>query len=194
MKLYVASSWRNEHQPAVVTLLRQNGHEVYDFREPVPGDHGFAWSDLDPEWQSWTPRKYVEALMDPRACDGFLKDWTGMTNAEACVLVLPCGRSAHLEAGYFVGARKPLVIFYPNFERCEPELMYKMARRVITTDHELVDYLKDLPEIERTIADVVKSERDRTTERIRQMVLGCSTIMEVVDTLDDLRPWPPAPR
>ena len=146
MKLYVASSWRNKWQPAVVTLLRQNGHEVYDFREPVPGDHGFAWSDMDPEWQSWTPVKYVEALAHPLACDGFRKDWAGMMWAEACVLVLPCGRSAHLEAGCFVGARKPLVIFYPNFERCEPELMYKMATWVVTTDHDLVDYLKAVAE------------------------------------------------
>jgi hypothetical protein len=42
MRIYVASSWRNLYQPTVVTALRQEGYEVYDFRHPAPGDDGFA--------------------------------------------------------------------------------------------------------------------------------------------------------
>ena len=49
MKIYVASSWRNERQPEVVRCLRQRGHEVYDFRHPTPGDFGFRWSEIDLE-------------------------------------------------------------------------------------------------------------------------------------------------
>ena len=45
--------------------------------------------------------------------------------ADACVLVLPCGRSAHLEAGWFVGAGKPLHIL--QLDREEPELMYRFG-------------------------------------------------------------------
>ena len=33
MKLYIASSWRNEYYPDVVKTLREAGHEVYDFRK-----------------------------------------------------------------------------------------------------------------------------------------------------------------
>ena len=36
-KIYVASSWRNPHQPAIVEELRVAGHEVYDFRNPPGG-------------------------------------------------------------------------------------------------------------------------------------------------------------
>ncbi len=32
MKVYIASSWRNEYQPTVVARLREAGHDVYDFR------------------------------------------------------------------------------------------------------------------------------------------------------------------
>lgn len=47
-RIYVASSWRNVYQPAVVDALRAlPGCEVYDFRNPAPGDSGFAWSDID---------------------------------------------------------------------------------------------------------------------------------------------------
>lgn len=42
MKIYVASSWRNERQPEVVEHLRSFGYEVYDFRNPAPGDTGFS--------------------------------------------------------------------------------------------------------------------------------------------------------
>ena len=38
MKIYVASSWRNLLQPGIVLALRRCGHEVYDFRNPAPGD------------------------------------------------------------------------------------------------------------------------------------------------------------
>ena len=51
MKLYVASSWRNLNQPTVVELLRKCGHEVYDFRNPAPGDNGFHWEEIDPDWE-----------------------------------------------------------------------------------------------------------------------------------------------
>src|SRR5258705_2332390 len=46
MKIYVASSWRNPLQPAIVHTLRRCGHDVYDFRSPKPGDRGFHWSEL----------------------------------------------------------------------------------------------------------------------------------------------------
>ena len=43
-KIYVASSWRNEYYPEVVKVLRDAGHDVYDFRNPPSGDPGFKWS------------------------------------------------------------------------------------------------------------------------------------------------------
>ena len=46
-KIYVASSWRNEYQQTVVEFLRQQGHEVSDFKNPPHGNGGFAWSDID---------------------------------------------------------------------------------------------------------------------------------------------------
>lgn len=114
-------------QPLVVRSLKEYGHEVYDFREPKPGNFGFHWSEIDPAWKTWTPTEFEEALNHPVAEAGFALDWEAMRWAEACVLVLPCGRSAHLEAGYFVGAGKPLHILLSDGE---PELMYKLATRV----------------------------------------------------------------
>lgn len=151
MKIYVASSWRNEQQPAVVKRLMAEGHEVYDFRNPGPcarcegrglvelqpthsstcpdcngsgRTDGFGWRQLDPNWESWSPEKFREMLDHPIAEAGFDLDFDAMQEADACVLVMPCGRSAHLEAGWFIGQNKPTFILLADGE---PELMYKMA-------------------------------------------------------------------
>ncbi len=138
-RIYAASSWRNEEQPHIVAILRNNGHEVYDFRNP-PIKAGFQWAHMDKEWQSWTKEKYVELLEGtPDAAFGFIADYRAMQWADTCVLILPCGPSAHIEAGYFNGANKRLLIYMPNLE--EPELMYLMANKICLTKNELLDQL-----------------------------------------------------
>lgn len=139
MKIYVASSWRNTRQPEVVAELRQNGHEVYDFRNPAPGDNGFQWSQIDPDWKSWSGEQYRLALSHPIAKAGFRKDFSAMQWAEAFVLVLPCGRSAHLEMGWAIGMGKLNVILLD--EASEPELMAKMSDRLALNMSEVLSFL-----------------------------------------------------
>lgn len=138
MKLYVASSWQNTSQPSIVRHLREAGHDVYDFRDPGGdgSDAGFHWSEIDPEWKSWTPEEFAKALDHDLARAGYAKDWAAMERADACILVMPCGRSAHLEAGYFVGAGKALWILLDNGE---PELMYRMATGLFSWWPSLLD-------------------------------------------------------
>lgn len=129
MKIYVASSWRNAFQPEVVEILRLMGHEVYDFRNP-PNRSGFAWSEIDPNWENWTSEEYKAALDHPLAEAGFNSDFDGMKWADVCVMVLPCGRSANTEAGWMKGAGKKVYALQPT--ECEPELMYKIYDGVLT--------------------------------------------------------------
>ena len=131
MRLYVASSWRCARQPAVVAALRAAGHEVYDFRNP-PARAGFGWEEIDGGWKSWSPVAFLLALLHPLAEAGFASDFEAMQWADGCVLVLPCGKSAHLEAGWFAGAGKRLFILL-DVMRAEPELMYKMATTIRLT-------------------------------------------------------------
>ena len=99
MNIYVASSWRNAQQPFVVHTLRNDGHDVYDFKE-----HGFNWAEIDPDWRTWSPERYRACLDHPIARAGFAHDMAALRDCEACVLVRPCGISAHLELGWAVGA------------------------------------------------------------------------------------------
>ena len=59
--------------------------------------------------------------------------------ADACVLVLPCGRSAHTEAGWMAGRGKKVVVYIPKME--EPELMYKLFDKVAGTLDEVIKAL-----------------------------------------------------
>ena len=142
MKIYVASSWRNPFQPSVVTELRELGHEVYDFRNPTEGNSGFAWSDIDENWEQWTTDEYKQALIHPIAEKGFKHDFDAMKWADCCVMVLPCGRSANTEAGWMKGAGKKVYVFQPIEQ--EPELMYKIYDEVIGSVVELREIFKTL--------------------------------------------------
>lgn len=137
-RIYLASSWRNEMQPFVVRSLRAVGFEVYDFRNP-PGRTGFAWSDIDPDWQKWDARQFRAALDHPLAQAGFGADMGALAACDACVLLLPCGRSAHLELGYAVGAGKYTAIFQNG--KNEPELMYRMCNLVTDDSQTLISAL-----------------------------------------------------
>lgn len=137
MKIYVASSWRNLLQPAIVHLLRRSGHDVYDFKNPAPGNNGFAWSEIDPRWQNWTPQEYRDALEHPIAQAGFARDMDALKDCDACVLVLPSGRSASFEFGWAIGNGKSGAVVM--FEKCEPELMY-LGSPILTTSDELFDW------------------------------------------------------
>lgn len=140
-KIYLASSWRNRYQPEYLAALRSAGHTVYDFRNPKPGDSGFAWASIDEGWENWDLRSFRDLLTHPLANRGFATDWDAMEWADTGVLLLPCGRSAHLEAGYFTGRNKQLFIVLHE-EKFEPELMYKMATAICCDLGELVAALQ----------------------------------------------------
>jgi hypothetical protein len=145
VKIYVASSWRNEGQPAVVARLRSERHEVYDFRAPDPGGStpgGFQWSEIDPEWKNWTPEEYRVAVDDPIALHGLGRDFAAMATSDACVMVQPCGVSAALELGWMLGAGKVGIVLLRAGPRFEPELMFRLAHHLCLTLDEVVEKLR----------------------------------------------------
>lgn len=146
MRVYVASSWKNGHQPFVVRALRAMGHDVYDFRHPVPGDDGFHWTQVTDQPKPWSGAVLRQVLDHPIARDGYAKDMGALATCDACVLVLPCGRSAHLELGWAAGALKPTAVLM--LEPDEPELMYLMTGRVCSSIDEVVAFLDRASRIE----------------------------------------------
>lgn len=124
-KIYLASSWRNPYQAEVLKALRDAGHEVYDFKNPSPGNNGFSWAEIDPNWQRWKFEDYRQALKTDIAQRGFTADFSAMQWADTCVLLWPAGRSAHLEYGWACGAFKRTAIL--AYGENEPELMVMLG-------------------------------------------------------------------
>ena len=131
-RIYVASSWRNTMQQEVVEALRFDGHEVYDFKHPFNGVPGFQWEAIGLDPKTCTADEYIKAITThPTAALGYMSDMRAMEWADTCLLLLPCGRSAHLEAGWFAGRGKRLIILTRDGE--EPELMALMAHNLCST-------------------------------------------------------------
>lgn len=142
MNLYVASSWRNKLYPDVIMALRDAGHYVWDWRKPPNGAGGFGWIEVDPAYVGGGPvptARYREMLEHPRAEQGFRNDFDGMMQADACVLLLPCGRSAHTEAGYMGGRGKPVYVIRQDDQ--EPDLMYKLFDGIFGTVEEVIKHI-----------------------------------------------------
>lgn len=137
MKIYIASSWRNKMQPFVVRALRDDGHEVYDFREPK----SFHWSMIDSNWESWTAEQMASALEHSLVIEASGIDRVAMGAADAFVYVTPCGRSASLEAGWAAGRGKPLAVLLGDGE---PEVMYRLADRFCLTVQQVVDWAAEV--------------------------------------------------
>lgn len=138
--IYVASSWRNEFYPEVVESLRKAGFEVYDFRNPPSGSGGFKWENVDPNYMEWTPQHFKMHLHCSKADQQFKNDLEAMNSCGCCVLVLPCGRSAHTEAGWFAGKGRRVIAYIPTKQ--EPELMYKLFDGIACSITELIEMLK----------------------------------------------------
>lgn len=141
-KIYVASSWRNEGQQELVRILRNFGHEVYDFKNPAPGQKGFSWKQVgfgQTDFYDGPPDldQYLKALAHPVAIEGFRFDKDAMDWADTFVLMLPCGRSAHLEAGWASGAGKAVHVLLSQ-DKFEPELMYLLCSSISTTVDDLI--------------------------------------------------------
>ena len=138
-RIYVASSWRNKYYDEVVARLKEEGHRVYDFRHPTHGGNGFRWTDIDENAPNWTFEEYEKGLSNPLAERQFAADLEALQQADTCVLVLPCGRSAHTEAGWMAGAGKRVIAYIP--EMVEPELMYKLFDSVVGSLDDMVQCL-----------------------------------------------------
>lgn len=202
MKIYVASSWRNSKQAVVVAALRAEGHEVYDFRNPVPGNDGFSWKSCAPDEALKDPRRFRdEVLTHPIARQGFTYDMDALRAADATVLVLPCGRSAHLELGWASGAGKRTIVLLDD-PMSEPELMYLMntaicvsmieVERALTVGHDKRFFMFDVDgahhsavALDRAHAirllhhagDVYTQEGDKSIEEA--LASGAATVIEI---------------
>lgn len=145
-RVYVVSSWRNTYLDMVTGALHGARLPFFDFRahkvEGSTRDSGFHWSEIDPDWRAWDVPRFVEAQGHDLARKGFHADMSNLERCGQLLLVLPCGKSAHLEAGFAVGSGRRVVVYSPPGAPFEPELMYGMTAGVTNDLGVAISWLK----------------------------------------------------
>ena len=91
---------------------------------------------MTPHWGTWTAAEYRDPLKLPAAQRGFASYFDAMQRAEIGVLLLPCGRSAHLEVGWMSGAGKRTIVWTRDGQ--EPELMNLLCDEICITADEVL--------------------------------------------------------
>jgi nucleoside 2-deoxyribosyltransferase len=136
-RVYLIGSLRNPRVAELGNTLRRAGLEVFD-------DWHAAGPEADDHWQKYEQAKgnsFIQALKGAAAQHVFAFDRENLDASDAAVLVLPAGKSGHLELGYMAGKGKKTYILMDK----EPErfdVMYCFATSVHMMPVPLIDELK----------------------------------------------------
>lgn len=120
-KLYLVGSLRNPAVPALANKLREYGFDVFDDWYAVGPEADDKWM----EYEKSRGRSYREALHGYAARNAYSFDYEHLSEAAGIVLVLPAGKSGHLETGWVVGKGKPAWVYFPDGEPDRWDVMYQ---------------------------------------------------------------------
>jgi len=137
VNIYLIGSLRNPEIPLIGNRLREAGINTFD-----------EWHDAGPEaddyWkkdQQTRGRTYPEALKSYAADHVFEFDKYHLDRCTGAILILPAGRSGHIELGYMIGKGKPAyVLFDKDSDRWD--VMYRFATGVFFDIEELIKEVK----------------------------------------------------
>jgi len=137
-KIYLIGSLRNSKVGEVANKLRAAGHEVFD-------DWFAAGPEADDYWQKYEMAKghnYKEGLQGYAANHVFNFDKYHLDRNDMAVLLLPAGKSGHLELGYVIGKGKPGYILFDDTIPDRWDVMYLFASGVFFDVESLIEELK----------------------------------------------------
>lgn len=125
--IYLIGSLRNPDVPVFADTIRACGYDVFD-------DWYAAGPEADDYWQKYERGRghnFIQALHGFAANHVFHYDKSHLDRAGMGVLLMPAGKSGHLELGYLIGRGKPAYIILEN-EPDRFDVMYRFASRVFT--------------------------------------------------------------
>lgn len=135
--VYLVGALKNPDIPYLGKTLREEGYEVFaEWHNPGP--------EADMYWQEHEKLKgssYKEALAGSHVENVFYYDQTYIDLSDIVVLVMPAGRSGHLELGYAVGSGKKTFILLDK----EPErydVMPRFSDAICNSVSELLEEMK----------------------------------------------------
>lgn len=134
MKIYIASSWKNQHGVELLTAqLRTQGHEVISWIENNYGeDHGHVSRKVD--FESW--------VNSEESLQAFKFDIIGATTSDLVIYYGPAGKDACAELGAAWNAGKYIVGLWAKGE--DLGLMRLMVERWFSRVQDLLDHVASL--------------------------------------------------
>lgn len=135
--VYIIGSLRNDKIPEVGNALRAAGFEAFDDWYGAGGEADDKWRD----YENLRGRGHKDALYGYAAKHVFAFDKHHLDRCDLAVLVLPAGKSGHLELGYFVGTGKPGFILFDEIPE-RYDVMHQFATDVFYDIPTLVDALR----------------------------------------------------
>lgn len=134
---FISSRWRNRDQVLeLASNLRKKGKVVYCFMEEK---HNPGTIDDDPEQVMSKFEAIKNWRNDPFVKRIFKRDLAGLKASECVVVLLPGGKSTHLEAGIAYGFRKKLILIG---EQKETESLYLIFDEVYKSTRNFLRSIK----------------------------------------------------
>jgi nucleoside 2-deoxyribosyltransferase len=145
VKVYLIGSLRNKEVPYIADKIRALGNEI-GIEIDVFDDWFAAGEKADDEWRDYEKegrrRTFKAALKGLAAEHVFNFDLKHLNECDMAVLLLPAGKSGHIEFGYIRGQGKVGYIILDNPERWD--VMYRFATEVFNSIDELLAELRNL--------------------------------------------------
>jgi hypothetical protein len=139
ISIYLIGSLRNPKIPKFGNELRALGFDVFD-------DWMAAGPEADDYWQKYEQQRghtFDQALKGYAAQHVYHFDLKHLNRCDVGILMLPAGKSGHLELGYMIGRGKPGFILYDK-EPKRFDVMYNFATGVYFNKKNLFKALKEV--------------------------------------------------
>lgn len=138
MKIYIASSWKNQHAVEMITeKLREKGHEIISFVEKAVGDEGRTNIKFD--FEQWI------ASEDGR--EKFIYDTNGACKSDFVIYIGPSGTDAWAEIGAAWASKVPIHGLFAKGEQAG------LMRRMVIWHTDYRELLSIVESYQRNIID-----------------------------------------
>jgi hypothetical protein len=135
---YLIGSLRNPKIPFIANSLRKANIECFD-------DWYAAGPEADDKWRDYEKLRghnFREALAGFAAQHVFALDRYHLGRCDVAVLILPAGKSGHLELGFALGQGKRGYILLEHEDPERFDVMYNFATGIVASVDDLIKEIK----------------------------------------------------